>query len=219
MARKSKFVKPVRDLIVQALRLGATYEIAAEYAGISRSTLYNWMERGQREKTGEYRAFLDSIKQADAKGAIANLALVETAAKAGDWKAAAWRLERRHGYTKDAYFQNQQKEKELAPLPKNIIDVLRLQADELRGSIAQAKEAQSWQAYAALQKQFISILAQIRQIEAEENMGDEMDGFTDDQLIAEIMGAILSLPPIHRQKLENDILSTRNVIAISKNEI
>lgn len=215
MARKSKFVKPVKDLIIEALKLGATYEIAAEYAGISRSTLYNWMERGQNETSGSYRSFLDSIKQADAAGAIANLKIIQEAAIAGDWKASAWRLERKNGYTKDSYFQNQQREKQLAPLPKSILEILRLQADELRDSIAQAKESQSWQAYAALQKQFISVLAQIRQIEAEENMGDEMDGFTDDQLIAEIMGAILSLPPIHRQKLEADILNTRNVVAIT----
>lgn len=67
MARKSKFNDLLVNKILEALRLGATYEIAAEYAGISRSTLYNWMERGKEQSKGEYRTFLDSIKGAEAR--------------------------------------------------------------------------------------------------------------------------------------------------------
>ena len=51
MARKSKFNDAITARIIEALRLGATYEIAAEYAGISRSTLYNWMEKGKDQKS------------------------------------------------------------------------------------------------------------------------------------------------------------------------
>ena len=214
MARKSKFIDAVTDRIMEALRLGATYELAAEYAGISRSTLYNWMEKGKDQDRGQYRTFLDIIKAAEAKGAIANLAMIETAARAGDWKAAAWRLERRHGYTRDGY-QAQQQQKEVK-LPSSMLDLLRTQALELRSSMAKAESSQSWQAYAALQRQLLQIVQQIRQIEAEEGMGDELEGLTDEQLLTEITSAIVSLPPILRQRLEGTISQIDNIIPMPK---
>jgi len=214
MARKSKFIDAVTDRIMEALRLGATYELAAEYAGISRSTLYNWMEKGKDQDRGQYRTFLDTIKAAEAKGAIANLAMIETAARAGDWKAAAWRLERRHGYTRDGY-QAQQQQKEVK-LPSSMLDLLRTQALELRSSMAKAESSQSWQAYAALQRQLLQIVQQIRQIEAEEGMGDELEGLTDEQLLTEITSAIVSLPPILRQRLEGTISQIDNIIPMPK---
>jgi len=216
MARKSKFGDAVTDRIIEALRLGATYELAAEYAGISRSTLYNWMEKGKEQTRGQYRTFLDSIKGAEARGAIANLAMIETAAKAGDWKAAAWRLERRHGYTRDGY-QALQQEKEVK-LPSSMLDLLRTQALELRSSMAKAESSQSWQAYAALQRQLLQVVQQIRQIEAEEGMGDELEGLTDEQLLSEITSAIVSLPPILRQRLEGTIGSMQDIIPMKVNK-
>ena len=214
MARKSKFNEAITSRIVEALRIGATYEIAAEYAGISRSTLYNWMEKGKEQKSGQYRTFLDSIKAAEARGAIANLAMIESAAKAGDWKAAAWRLERRHGYTRDGYQAQQQQEE--VQLPSSMLDLLKTQALELRASMIKAETSQSWQAYAALQRQLLQVVGQIRQVEAEEGMQDEMDGLTDEQLLQEISNAIISLPPILRQRLEADIGNMGNVIQITK---
>lgn len=214
MARKSKFNEAITSRIVEALRIGATYEIAAEYAGISRSTLYNWMEKGKEQKSGQYRTFLDSIKAAEARGAIANLAMIESAAKAGDWKAAAWRLERRHGYTRDGYQAQQQQEE--VQLPSSMLDLLKTQALELRASMIKAETSQSWQAYAALQRQLLQVVAQIRQVEAEEGMQDEMDGLSDEQLLQEISNAIISLPPILRQRLEADIGNMGNVIQITK---
>jgi len=50
-------------------------------------------------------------------------------------------------------------------------------------------------------------------------MHDEMDGMTDEQLLQEISNAIISLPPILRQRLENDIGNMGNVIQIKKKEV
>lgn len=111
--------------------------------------------------------------------------MIESAAKAGDWKAAAWRLERRHGYTRDGY-QAQQEVKQDVKLPSNMLELLKMQAVELRGSMAKAESSQSWQAYAALQRQLLQVVQQIRQIEAEEGLGDELEGLTDEQLLSEI---------------------------------
>jgi len=210
--RKSKFTAPVKNRIIEALRAGTTYEIAAQYAGISRSTLYEWIKKGEKSATGTYRTFYDNIKKAEAEGAVVHLGTISQASKK-DWKAAAWLLERRHGYSKEGVMRAEEQIKEVE-LPSNMLELLRMQARELKASMMKAESSQSWQAYAALQRQLLTVVQQIRQIEAEEGMGDELDGLTDEQLLAEITSAIVSLPPILRQRLEGSFSSMNNVIPI-----
>jgi transposase-like protein len=210
--RKSKFTAPVKTRIIEALRAGTTYEIAAQYAGISRSTLYEWIKKGENTATGTYRTFYDNIKKAEAEGAVVHLGTISQASKK-DWKAAAWLLERRHGYSKEGVMRAEEQIKEVE-LPSNMLELLRMQARELKASMMKAESSQSWQAYAALQRQLLTVVQQIRQIEAEEGMGDELDGLTDEQLLAEITSAIVSLPPILRQRLEGSFSSMNNVIPI-----
>ncbi len=210
--RKSKFTAPVKNRIIEALRAGTTYEIAAQYAGISRSTLYEWIKKGEKSATGTYRTFYDNIKKAEAEGAVVHLGTISQASKK-DWKAAAWLLERRHGYSKEGVMRAEEQIKEVE-LPSNMLELLRMQARELKASMMKAESSQSWQAYAALQRQLLTVVQQIRQIEAEEGMGDELDGLTDEQLLAEITSAIVSLPPILRQRLEGSFSSMKNVIPI-----
>ncbi len=210
--RKSKFTAPVKTRIIEALRAGTTYEIAAQYAGISRSTLYEWIKKGENTASGTYRTFYDNIKKAEAEGAVVHLGTISQASKK-DWKAAAWLLERRHGYSKEGVMRAEEQIKEVE-LPSNMLELLRMQARELKASMMKAESSQSWQAYAALQRQLLTVVQQIRQIEAEEGMGDELDGLTDEQLLAEITSAIVSLPPILRQRLEGSFSSMNNVIPI-----
>lgn len=94
--RKQSLTPEVQRRFCEAVRLGATYEIACQYAGIHMSTYRRWMIRGDQEAEGIYRAFHDSVRQAEAAGAIANLATIEKAAHSGVWQAAAWKLERRY---------------------------------------------------------------------------------------------------------------------------
>jgi len=47
MSRRIKLNETRTKAILQARQLGATYEIAAENAGVSRSTLWNWLKRGE----------------------------------------------------------------------------------------------------------------------------------------------------------------------------
>lgn len=84
------------QLIVNALRVGATYEVAAGHAGIVRSTLSNWLRRGRESKSGKYRdLYLDAVK-ARSRPVVGALVTINKAAAGGDWKAAAWIAERRH---------------------------------------------------------------------------------------------------------------------------
>jgi hypothetical protein len=97
----SKFKPQTRRRVIEAITLGCTYEIAASYAGISESTLFRWLASGRDEEDKQYTAFYRSVKEAEAVSAVRNLASIAQAAKDGQWAAAAWLLERRHGYIKE----------------------------------------------------------------------------------------------------------------------
>lgn len=88
MARPTKYTPETVQRITQAITLGATYELACAYGGISYDTFNDWM----REKV----QFLQSVKEAEGKAAIGWLAKIEKAASDGSWQAAAWKLERRY---------------------------------------------------------------------------------------------------------------------------
>ena len=97
----SKFTQETRRKVIEAITLGCTYGIAASYAGIAESTLFKWLASGRDEDDKTYNAFYRSVKEAEAVSAVRNLASIAQAAKDGQWAAAAWLLERRHGYTKE----------------------------------------------------------------------------------------------------------------------
>lgn len=91
MARPTKYTPEVAERIYQAIELGATYELAAQYGGITYDTFNAW-----RKSKPE---FSKGINAAEGKGATKWLAKIEQAASEGAWQAAAWKLERR--YPKD----------------------------------------------------------------------------------------------------------------------
>ena len=92
MGRPSKMAIDTQSRVCEAIRLGATRELAAAAAGISASTLYRWLaDDGDR-----YLEFSDALKAAEAEGALDALRCIQAAAGSGKWQAAAWLLERRH---------------------------------------------------------------------------------------------------------------------------
>jgi hypothetical protein len=90
--RPSKLTDDVREEIVEAIKMGCYPEIAAEAAGVSPATYYRWMEEGAREEAEpEFREFRESVTRARAFSERADIALIDAAANAGDWRAAAWK--------------------------------------------------------------------------------------------------------------------------------
>lgn len=87
MARKSKYTPDAVAKITEAIRNGATYELAANYAGITYKTLNEWMNTKSE--------FCEAIKSAEGAGAMTWLTMIEQATPT-DWHAAAWKLERRY---------------------------------------------------------------------------------------------------------------------------
>ena len=88
MARPTKFTPVTQERIVQAIKLGATYEDAANYGGISYETFRVWMETKP--------AFSEAVKKAEGEAVLVWLAKIENEASDDNWQAAAWKLERRY---------------------------------------------------------------------------------------------------------------------------
>ena len=98
MGRPSKFTDETKKRLLQALSVGCTYELAAKFAGIHEATFYSWLAKG-REGNPDFSSFYEAAKKAEAACATGALGVIVQSARDGDWKAAAWFLERRHGYT------------------------------------------------------------------------------------------------------------------------
>lgn len=88
MARRTKYTPETVKKITDAIKIGATYSLAAGYAGIAESTLYDWLAKRPE--------FSEAVKAAEGMGAVGWLAKIEKAASDGTWQAAAWKLERRY---------------------------------------------------------------------------------------------------------------------------
>ena len=85
--RRSKYTPETVDKLTQAIRLGATDELACNYAGIDGSTFYAWMNAKPE--------FSEIIKAAKGAAAVKWLAKIEQAGE-DNWQAFAWKLERRY---------------------------------------------------------------------------------------------------------------------------
>lgn len=121
--RRSKYTPETVDKLTQAIRLGATYQLACDYADISMQTFITW-----RNTKPE---FLEAIKRAEGTAAVTWLAKIEAAASDGNWQAAAWKLERRYP---DHYGRNRVEltganggpvrveNRALPPLPEDVLD-------------------------------------------------------------------------------------------------
>jgi hypothetical protein len=107
MARphKPRLTPEVHAHIVQSLRLGNYVEHAASTAGIARSTIYEWLRKGEAalaiQEAGEeldemqqrYLDFMMDVDRARSEAITTNLQMIQDAAPK-NWQAAAWYLER-----------------------------------------------------------------------------------------------------------------------------
>lgn len=98
MGRPTKLDQDVIDIVCKAMEIGATRRIAAQAAGVHIATLFAWLAKGKEQETGIYRDFYDKVKKAEGMCCLRDLSII-TKASIEDWRASAWRLERRYGYT------------------------------------------------------------------------------------------------------------------------
>ena len=198
--RKSKLTKQTTQKFVQAIKTGCTYALASQYAGVNPSTFYMWMKNGKAEASSEEVEFYNTIKKAEAEGAMTSLQLIQ---KAGldDWRASAWIMERRHQYIKTNQIKVQEPEEE-STKHKSTVDLLKEQQLELVKASKQALNIGSFQAYAALQRQVLQVTMQLNAMDISD---DDLQKQSDEELMQTIVNVIKSLPPVLQQQLKNDI--------------
>jgi hypothetical protein len=93
--RPTKLNAERQSKVCDAIRAGVPPETAAACAGIDESTFYRWLARGRRlEAEALYAKFAEAVKLALAEWETRDIMRIGEAA-ATDWRAAAWRLERR----------------------------------------------------------------------------------------------------------------------------
>ena len=103
--RKSKLTPEVQAEIVSSIQVGVYAKTAAAAAGINETTYYEWLQRGREARengrASKYRDFLEEIETADAQAEKQHFNMIVRQAAGsrtspGDWKAAAWILERKY---------------------------------------------------------------------------------------------------------------------------
>jgi hypothetical protein len=85
------------QLIAQMVKLigGGNYiETAAAAAGIAKQTFYNWLKEGARNPQGPYGQVAERFRRAMAMSEVTDLENIRRHSLR-DWRASAWRLERR----------------------------------------------------------------------------------------------------------------------------
>lgn len=91
--RRTKLTPAVEETILRHLRTGGYRSHAAMAAGIGSSTFDEWMQRGA-DGERPYADFYTKVQKAQAESALRNQSIITRAAVAGDWRAAAYSLER-----------------------------------------------------------------------------------------------------------------------------
>ena len=116
MARPVKLTQELTQEITTYIRDGNSPTISATLVGISPSTYFNWMSKGSNQEP-RFMEFLESIKRANAQSIVNRVAHIARAADSGNWRAAAWLLERMapesfgkhsHGYRERASFRQEE---------------------------------------------------------------------------------------------------------------
>jgi len=79
----------------QYLEYGVYMETAAALCGISRNSFLIWLKRGRREEDGIFFEFKQRVEAAMAKSELKDVKNIDDQA-ARDWRASAWRLERKN---------------------------------------------------------------------------------------------------------------------------
>src|SRR6185295_15668449 len=91
----TKLTPAVQQTLVFALTEGASIAHACDYAGIAPATYHAWITRGEAGEEA-FLDFLESVTRARGQGVVTDLLTISHAVRAGDWHAAAWRLQHRY---------------------------------------------------------------------------------------------------------------------------
>ena len=97
MGRKTKLEDDIQQRLVTAIERGLSIEDACVYAGITKKTYYNWINKNTDEIKDEaerkkFLQFLQSLKKAQSE---CQMYCLDFLMKDKSWQSKAWVLERR----------------------------------------------------------------------------------------------------------------------------
>lgn len=190
--------------VALALGSGLTLRLAAQHAGVHDRTLYRWIARGRKAKSGVYRDLVVAIDAAEAQCAKQLLEVIRDTAP-DRWQAAAWLLERRFGYKKDAR-PDQEAEVQIAAVaeaPSDEVGRLELAKSEVQQMRRLAQQGGSFVAAASMLRTELDIGKQIAD-EVRRAQEAEADGRDTDAIVGEIVSNLSALP----DGVRHSILST-----------
>ena len=141
---KPKLLNPaILARLCEAIRTGATIELACKYAGINPTVYYDAVNKG---KSGdpEWQGVIAAITDAEGAGAVEMLTTVTNAARNGTWPAAAWMLERRYpmmyGRSESRFIQQAEPVEPYQTREELIKALSSIPADVLADALAARKE-------------------------------------------------------------------------------
>ena len=98
-----KLTEEMIERFIKAIRLGCPIKDACGCAGFSENWYYDQKNKAKKRPSlavsKRFEEFSQRIKEAEGQATQRWLAVIEKAAIAGTWQAAAWKLERRRGMT------------------------------------------------------------------------------------------------------------------------
>ena len=94
-AKQTSITKKHITAICRAIRTGCPISVAASTAGINRTTLYHWRNRGKAQPTGIHGELVAAMARAADDFISDNLKNLQGHSKL-TWQTSAWLLERRH---------------------------------------------------------------------------------------------------------------------------
>lgn len=162
--KRSAFTPRVRRLLYAAIKADLPYKRACEICGVNMKTFESWMKEGKKQDPlNPYYQFRSYIRRIEARKEVELLAIIDKVAK-GDykireteisfsdkgrswkrktkvmnpqWKAAAWRLERKYKEDYAPLQPQDQKDKS----PEEIAEGIYQATQALRNSVPMAEEA------------------------------------------------------------------------------
>lgn len=87
----AKFNDEITRIIVKARESGLTQKECASIAGINEATLYKWLNKGKKARSGKYKKFYDDFELAKIRNKLFHLKKIH---EEEAWTASAWYLER-----------------------------------------------------------------------------------------------------------------------------
>jgi len=170
--------------------------------GLPHETLAAWYAAGRAAPRGVLHDFCQELRGAESDHEGEAIAAMMAAADYGKWQAAAWLLERRHGWTKDAQLHRELDDP--APLNADVADTPTGRKEEVLAEVRRLRlgaiEARSWIAATQLLKTEMEMLGQIETERAEE--ARKAERATDDAgVLAQFAAGLEKLPDVLIVKL------------------